>query len=102
MRTGAHVAAARMDHMTTPCIDQVGLEDSGWLCKLPKCLVVHARLWNLKVPVPGWLSILPERRQLWLVEMITRTIPIAPTAPTVSTAFSAPAALIAPSGPTRL
>lgn len=100
MRTGAHVAAARIDHMTTLRIDQVGLEDSGWLCKLPERLVVHARLWNLEVPVPGWLSILPERRQLWLVEMITRALPIAPTALTVPTAFSAPAVLIAPSGPT--
>lgn len=92
MRTGAYVVAARIDHMTTLRIDHVGLKDSEWLCKL-----VHARLWNLEVPVLGWLSILPECQQPGLVEMITRAIPIAPT---VSTAFSAPAALIAPSGPT--
>ena len=53
MRIGVYVAAARVDHMTTLRIDHVGLEDSGWLCKLPECLIVHVRLWNLEVPVLG-------------------------------------------------
>lgn len=40
MLTGAYVAESR------------GLEDPGWLCKLPGRLMAHSWSWNPKVPVP--------------------------------------------------
>lgn len=38
-------------HVIALHIDHVGLKDPGWLRKLPEHLMVHAKLWNLKVPV---------------------------------------------------
>lgn len=45
MRTGAYVSVS--------CIDHIRLEDPGWLCKLPGCLMVHAWPWDPALPVLG-------------------------------------------------
>ena len=72
MHRGAFVAAVSVDHVTPLCADHVGLEGPGWLCKLPECLMAHAQLRDLEA---GWLGILPERWQLWVMEVITMILP---------------------------
>ena len=53
MRTRAYVDTPLIDYMATLHVDHVGLEDPGWPCKLPECLMVHAWTQNLDVPGSG-------------------------------------------------
>lgn len=60
MCTGAYIAVSHVDHVTTLHTAIVGLEDPGWLCKLPECLMAHARQWNQEVPALPVASHFPE------------------------------------------
>lgn len=67
----AYIAAVQVDHLTMRHVASLGLEGPGWLCKLPKRLIVHVRPWNPEVPAPGWLDILLKP---WVMKMITDTL----------------------------
>lgn len=57
MPTGAYTCAQGLKELccvgdvTMLYVGDVGLEEPGWLCKLPKHLLAHVRPWNPEVPV---------------------------------------------------
>ena len=55
----AYVAVSCVGNMTMLHINHIGLEDPGWLCKVPENLTVHTWLRN------------PEEPECWVMETIT-------------------------------